>query len=349
MPIHLILAASLGILGSSAPLHEPIHDREDPQELPTHQVPNIGSAAEFYFSPDSQSIIGNAKRDGDDGFRVYTLKIDGTEIRRINDRGDDACSFFFPNGKRLIWTSNRDHLDIPKGNYSDPADYPKGSEIYTSDLNGKHVRRLTNNLNYDAEVSLSPDGKKVLFGRNTDGKMDLWLMKPDGTNQRQLTHLEGLQPGGSFYLPDNHTIIFRAWKKTDEGKKGGLPMTLFTIQDDGTGLRQLTHDEGTNWAPFPAPDGRHYVFVKVISPRNYEIFLGDLQSDEQVRLTYNDAFDGYPSLSPDGHWLLFSSTRGAAPGSRSITLFLQDISSLNIGPKSKRSATTGKTKAKENS
>ena len=72
------------------------------QELPVHKIPNIGASAEFYFGPDSQTIIGNAKREGDDGYRVYTAKIDGTQIRRINDRGADACSFFFPDGKRLI-------------------------------------------------------------------------------------------------------------------------------------------------------------------------------------------------------------------------------------------------------
>ena len=130
-------------------------------ELPVHRIPNIGSSAEFYFGPDSQTIIGNAKRDGDDGYRVYTLKIDGTEIRRINDKGADACSFFFPNGKRLIWTSTRDHLDLPKGNYSDPKNYPQGAEIYTSNLDGSDVRRLTNNTIYEAEVSVSSDGKWV--------------------------------------------------------------------------------------------------------------------------------------------------------------------------------------------
>jgi len=54
--------------------------------------------------------------------------------------------------------------------------------------------------------------------------------------------------------------------------------------------------------------------VKVLPPNNYEIFLGDLNSDKQVRLTYNNAFDGYPSISPDGHWLVFTSTRDSAPG-----------------------------------
>jgi len=102
------------------------------QEFPVHRIPNLGPGAEFYFAPDGRHIIGNAKQEGDTSYHVYTLAIDGTEIRRINDHGDDACSFFFPDGKRIIWTSTRDHLDLPKSNYSDPNDYPQGSELYTS-------------------------------------------------------------------------------------------------------------------------------------------------------------------------------------------------------------------------
>lgn len=301
------------------------------KELPVHKVPNIGAAAEFYFAPDSKHIIGTAKRDGDDAYYEYILNIDGTEIKRINNKGFDACAYFFPDGKHVIWTSTKDHPELPKGNYSVPGDYPKGAELYVSDLDGKHVKRLTFNDQYDAEVSVSPDGKKILFGRDTNGKMELWCMNPDGSNQHPITHLEGLQPGGAFYLPDSKTILFRAWPKASEGTKAGLPMTLFTIRDDGTGLRQLTHDQGTNWAPFPAPDGHHYVFVKVLPGRNYELFLGDLNSDEQLRLTYNPAFDGFPVISPDAHWLLFASSRDATPDGPGLTLYLMDISSLHLG------------------
>ncbi len=300
-------------------------------ELPVHRIPNIGNAVEFYFSPDGNSLIGTAKREGDDAYHVYTLKIDGTDIRRINNRGDDACSFFFPDGKRIVWTSTRDHPELPNGNYSVPADYPKGAELYTSNLDGSDVHRLTDNKFYDAEVSVSPDGQQVLFGRQTDGKMDLWRMRPDGTEEFQITHFDGWEPGGAFYLADSRTIIFRAWKTIDQAKMGGRPMSIFTVRDDGTDLRRVTDDDATNWSPYPAPDGRHFVFAKLLPPRNFEIYLGDLDSSEQVRLTYNDAFDGFPVISPDGRSLLFTSSRDAKPGERAFTIYLMDISSLNLG------------------
>jgi TolB protein len=301
------------------------------KELPVERIPNIGPGAEFYFSPDGKTIIGNAKREADDAYHVYTLNIEGTNIRRINNRGEDACSYFFPDGKRIVWTSTRDHLDLPKGNYSDPKNYPQGAEIYSSNLDGSDVKRLTNNTVYDAEVSVSPDGKWLLFGRQTAGKMDLWRMRSDGSEQTQVTHFEGWEPGGAFYMPDCKTIIFRAWKSAESGAKGSRPMTLFTIRDDGTGLRQITHDDGTNWSPYPAPDGHHFVFVRVLPPRNFEIYLGDLDSPKQVRLTYHDGFDGFPVVSPDGRWLLFSSSRDSKPGSRALTIYRMDISSLHVG------------------
>jgi Tol biopolymer transport system component/ankyrin repeat protein len=301
------------------------------RELPVRRIPNIGASAEFYFGPDSFTIIGNAKREGDSSYHVYLTNLDGASIRRINDRGDDACSFIFPDGKRLIWTSTRDHADLPKGNFSDPKNYPQGAELYTSNLEGGDVQRLTNNTTYEAEVSVSPDGKWILFGRQTNGKMELWRMRPDGSGELQITHLDGWQPGGAQYKTDSKTILFRAWRVEDEGRPGGMPMSIFTISHDGTGLRRVTADAGTNWAPYPAPDGRHYAFVKVLPPRNYEIYLGDLESDEQIRLTYSDAFDGFPAISPDGHWLLFTSSRDTKPGTRSLTQYVMDISSLHVG------------------
>jgi len=67
---------------------------------------------------------------------------------------------------------------------------------------------------------------------------------------------ERLATSGAQYMPDSHTILFRAWKVEDEkAKKGGLPMTIYTVRDDGSGLHRVTTDEGTNWAPYPAPTG----------------------------------------------------------------------------------------------
>ncbi len=302
-------------------------------ELPVTKIPIAGDAAEGYFSPDSRSMICNAKLPDDKNFQVYTFKLDGTDLRRINEKGADACSFYFPDGKKLIWTSTRDWPELPPGNFSDPKNYPQGAELYTSDLDGSHVARLTNNKLYDAEVTVSPDGQWILFGRQVDGKMDLYRMRVDGSDLFQITHTPDWQEGGAQWMPDGKRILYRAWKIEDEGQRS-MPMTIFTIKPDGTETKAITHEAGTNWAPFPAPDNRHFAFVKVLPPRNYEIFMMDMVGGEQRQLTFNDAFDGFPAISPDGHWLGFSSTRGSgAPGGPpAMKMYLMDISSLKVGP-----------------
>jgi len=301
---------------------------ETGRELPMKKIPGFYSAAEAYFSPDGQSLVVNALRKADEvDYHVYITNLDGSDIRCINDRGYDACSFFFPDGKRLVFTSTRDNLSLPKGNYSILAEYPTGAELYTCNIDGSDVRRLTNNELYEAEVSLSPDGEWMLFGRLIDGKMDLWRMRPDGTDEFQITKTADWQEGGSFYMPDSEHIIYRAWKVEDQGKRG-KPMTVFTIKHDGTDLRQITHEEGMNWAPYPSPDGKHFVFVKNVPPHNFEIFLMELETGKQTRVTYNDAFDGFPVFSPDGHTINFSSSRGQEPGKHRSAIYLMDIASL---------------------
>jgi len=302
------------------------------EQFKVWKVSNVDNGAEFYFSPDEKSMIGNAKFGDDSAHYVYTMKIDGTNIKKINDRGEDACSYYFPCGTKIIWTSTRDNLDLPKGDWSDARIYPTGAELYISDLDGGNIVRLTNNKYYDAEVSVSPDGKKILFTRSIDGKCDLWVMNSDGTNERRITFTEEWQEGGSFYLNDSETIIFRAWERKSEGQRG-MPMTIFTIKDDGTELKQITHEEGTNWAPHPAPDGDHFAFIKVLPPFNFEIFIMSISTGEQIRLTNNDAFDGFPVISPDGKTLAFSSNRDEPKGVRKLSPYLMDISSLNLVPK----------------
>lgn len=305
---------------------------EEGRELPVTMIPNLGEAAELYFSPDGKGLIGNAKREGDETHHVYTVSRDGKQIRRINDKGDDACSYYFPDGKRIVWTSTKDHPELPKGNYSNPNDYPQGAELYTSAPDGRDVKRLTNNAYYEAEVSVSPDGKWILFTRQLDGNLDLWRMKPDGSGEQQITRTPEWQEGGSFYLPDSETIIFRAWKREDQAPRG-MPMTIFTIKHDGTGRKQITTEPGTNWAPHPAPDGRHFVFVKMLPPRNFEVFLMDMQTGKQTQLTFFEGFDGFPSISPDGKTMAFASSRDAKPGERKLFTYLMDISSLGVGRK----------------
>lgn len=301
------------------------------QEQKVWKIPNVNEGAEFYFSPDGTSLVGNAKFEGDLTHQVYTMNIDGTNIFRINNKGEDACSFYTADGNNIIFTSTKDNLEMAKGDWSNPNIYPQGAELYICKLDGSDAKRLTYNKYYDAEVSVSPDGKWILWTRQIDGKLDLWLMHPDGSEEHQITFTDDWQEGGSFFV-NNKTIICRAWEIKKQAPRG-MPMTIFTFQLDGSNRKQITFEEGTNWAPHPAPDGEHFVFVKILPPHNFEIFLMSLLTGKQTRLTYNDAFDGFPVISPDGKLLTFSSNRDNEPGDRRLKPYLMDVSVFGLGPK----------------
>ncbi len=309
-----------------------------PAELPSYMVPIEQDAAEAYWSPDSRYLIAQTKDPdavpsprGGYGNLTWIFSEDGKQSWRVNDRGQDGCSFFHPDGKRVVFTSTRDHLDMPVGNWSDSDDYPQGAELYLADLDGSNRRRLTNNEYYEAEVSISPDGEWITFGRQIDGNMDIWLMRVDGTGERRVTRSKDWQEGAPFFLPDNERIIFRAWRRSEYKKIRPTPMTIFTIRRNGTDWRRHTFDRGMNWHPVPAPDGRHYVYVKALSETNWEIYLGDLAGGEHRRLTHYDKLDILAHVSPDGKKMNW----GRATGERfmsGIRTFVMDVSSLDIGP-----------------
>ncbi len=320
------------------------------KELPSRKIPNIPETAEAYYAPDSLHVIAqtqdpkalrakDAKSAG--GALTWIFKDDGSESWPVNDHGQDACSWFFPDMKHIIWTSTRDHMDMPVGNWSDDSDYPRGAELYISDWKGGNIKRLTNNNDYEAEVTVSPDGKWIVFGRNINGNMDIWRMKSDGTEEKQLTFTPDWQEGAPYFLPDSETIIFRAWQHsvTEEnkrireatGERRQTPMTIFTMKLDGSDVQPRTFTDDMNWAPFPAPDGRHFVYVRVSEGNNWDVYMSDLAGGEAKRLTWNPSFDGFPSISPDGKKMLFTRSTGEHFMSDLYT-YVMDISSLNVGP-----------------
>jgi TolB protein len=218
---------------------------------------------------------------------------------------------------------------MPPGDWTDPDNYPRGGELYSSDLDGKNIQRLTNNEYYEAEVSVSPDGEWIAFGRQIDGNMDIWVMRSDGTDEYQVTKTDDWHEGAPFFMQDNEHIIFRAWLDEDFGDVKPTPMTIFTIKKDGSNWRRHTFDRGMNWHPHPAPDGRHYVYVRAMD-HNWEIFLGDLETGEHQRLTYSDKINILATVSPDGKKMNWG--RSTGKGFAGIRTHIMDVSSLNIGP-----------------
>ena len=87
-------------------------------------------------------------------------------------------------------------------------------EIYTAEADGTDLRRLTHNDAYDAEATVSPDGKRIVFTSTRDGDIELYTMKVDGSDVRRVTRRVGYD-GGAFFSPDGGMLVWRAMYPED--------------------------------------------------------------------------------------------------------------------------------------
>ena len=292
-----------------------------------------GENAEAYFSSDGKQLIFQSKRDNLGCDQIFTMKADGSKVTMIsNGEGRTTCSFYLKGGKKVIYASthggNKDcppNPDFSKGYvWAIYSDY----DIYTATSAGKNIKRLTNTPGYDAEATVSPDGKKIIFTSERDGDLELYSMDTDGRNIRRLTHEVGYD-GGAFYSPDSRRIVYRASHPTtpEDIKKYKdllaqhliVPTTfeIWVMNADGSKKRQVTKLNAASFAPYFTPDGKKIIFCTnyfATDPRkrNFDLALINVDGTGLERVTFNETFDGFPMFSPDGKKLVFASNRNAA-------------------------------------
>jgi TolB protein len=60
-------------------------------------------------------------------------------------------------------------------------------DAYVVDADGSHVRRLTGNPAEDLAAGWSPDGSKILFTSDRNGRSQIFVMNLDRTHLRNLS------------------------------------------------------------------------------------------------------------------------------------------------------------------
>lgn len=297
-----------------------------------------GENAETYFSLEGDKFSFQSTRDGFKCDQIYTMNIDGTNIKQVsNGKGRTTCAYFLPGGNRILFASTHEGGDDcpPK------PDFSKGYvwalydtyDIYSVDTNGNNMQKLTDVKGYDAEATVSPKGDKIVFTSTRDGDIDIYTMNLDGSGVMRLTDEPGYD-GGAFFSPDGSKIVYRA-SRPQEGKElddyralllQGLirpsKLDIYVMDADGSNKTRVTDNNAANFAPFFHPDGKRIIFASNIADpmsRNFDIYMVNIDGTGLERITYYDEFDGFPMFSPDGKKLVFSSNRNnSQPGETNV-------------------------------
>lgn len=298
-----------------------------------------GDNAEAYFSPDSKKLTMQVTNPtiGAHCDQIYLLNLNKKNIRTKDlklvstGEGRTTCSFFMPDGKHILYAStheaNKECPAKPKPRTDGKYLWPVYAEfdIYVADLNGKITKKLTDSPGYDAEAVVSPDGKHIVFTSTRSGDLELWRMDIDGNNLLQLTSGLGYD-GGAFFSHDSKKLVFRSSRPTTpedikdykdllaENLVAPTNMEIYTMNIDGTDLKQITQLGKANWSPYFHPSDKKIVFSSNHhSTRGYDfqIYSIDLDGKNLNQITYESEFNAFPMFSPDGKKLIFSSNRQA--------------------------------------
>ena len=318
-----------------------------PGENHLHNVRQLtfgGTNAEAYFSPDDKSLIFMHQGEGVPCDQMYTMPVDTPDGKPAvpklvsTGKGRTTCGYYFPSGKRILFSSTHETSAAcpPRPDYSHGYVWPIYSsyEIYTANPDGSDLRRLTNSPGYDAESTISRDGKKILFTSTRNGDLDIYTMNADGSDVRQLTHELGYD-GGAFFSDDGKKIVYRSEQpKTPEQiadykdllsrgliRPGNLE--IWVMDADGSHKHQVTHNGAANFAPYFFPDGKRIIFASNLAnqkdPSGFDLYKINEDGTGLEQITYHPDFDAFPMFTSDGKRLVWASNRnGKAPHETNI-------------------------------
>jgi hypothetical protein len=235
-----------------------------PIEGGTPEMLNTGNAKrnnnDHVISFDGKWLAISSHRDGmpGGGSTIYYLPITGGEPKMVTDSTPSYLHGWNPNGKEVVYTAQR----LSKGS---------AYNIFKKPINGGtevQLTQLTKGLADGPEYS--PDGKFIYYNCTLSGNMQLWRMKPDGSEQTQLTFDE-YNNWFAHVSPDNKWIAFISFPNTVEATDHPFYKRVMLRLIPVTGgapkaIAYLYGGQGTINTPSWSPDSKSIAFVSNSGP-----------------------------------------------------------------------------------
>jgi Tol biopolymer transport system component len=311
-----------------------------------------GDNAEAYWSYDGKYLVFQRAHasEGIPCDQIFVGKVpekagEKFEYKMVSTgKGRTTCAFFTKDGQHIIYAST--HLgsaDCPpvpdRAKYGNKYIWPlyNSYDIFMADLNGNIVKQLTNSPGYDAEATLSPDGKKMVYTSTKDGDIDLYIMDLETGEEKRITTAIGYD-GGAWFSPDGTKLVWRASRPTSEedlkeynellaeGMVAPTKMEVWIADADGGNQKQVTSLGQANWAPTYMPDSKKIIFASNHEyPRGFPFNMYTINEDGTglEKVSRDKGFDAFPLFSPDGKKIVFSSNRNNG-GTRETNVFIAD-------------------------
>jgi TolB protein len=281
-----------------------------------HLEPQIAFSSTRDFPNATQAELFNDSE-------IYLTNPDGSDPRRLtNNAAGDGFAALSPDGKRIVFDSNRDRA---------PGDPQNTSDLFLMHTDGSEQTRLTRG----SSATWSPDGKSVAFHASasyyaTGGAVtglpirpdpgsatsdsDIFVAKVgdllDGTakpaNITDIPQLQGTVNDDPDWSPDGTKIVFTSQPNWDDPIFSNHA-EIYLINVDGTGLQQLTSNDEEERGPAWSPDGTRIAYACRIGgmQKTFEICVMNADGSDVQQLTSNTVPDLTPTWSPDGAQLVF--------------------------------------------
>jgi Tol biopolymer transport system component len=207
----------------------------------TNVIGSLG-VVHFDWSPDGMMLALTTSRNGTD-YDVFVANADGTGLRpKIESPLNEYGPQWSPDGTQIAFERwpLRD---------SDP----RTADIYVLDLVSGRTTPVVTSSGWDSGIAWSPDGSRIAFSSEREGNEEIYVVNVDGSGERRLTNLPGVDATSAAWSPDGDRISFVA--------HDGEQWDAWVVNADGTGLLTLTPTNRDDGPAVWSPDGRLLAFT----------------------------------------------------------------------------------------
>lgn len=222
-----------------------------------------------------------------------------------------------------------------------------GGELVLVNADGTGLVRIAYTGTADNYIgaSFSPDGSQIAYSRADGSDPDVFVIRPDGSSQRQVTFSRGTDVDPTW-SGDGSRIAFETSRNgnvdiyavDDDGSNStrlttapqdeldpswsprgdliaytvaaGVSRQIWVMSGDGSGKKQLTNAPNFSQNPNWSPDGRRIVFDSDRAEKgDLDVYSMRADGSDVRRLTESPSLDALPAYSPDGRQIVFVSDR----------------------------------------